>query len=106
MIDGITILNQTEIMEVPGVWLFITICISLVIGFIVALLLHNEDALPIVTLLAFIGMAIVVSILFKEPTGRYKYECLIDDSVSITELYEKYEVIEQRGDIWVLEDKE
>lgn len=106
MIEGITVLNQTEIMEVPGVWLFITICVSLVIGLIIALILREENAFPIVTLLAFIVLAIIVSILFKEPTGRYKYECTIEDSVSITEVYEKYKVIEQRGEIWVLEEKE
>ena len=41
-----------------------------------------------------------------EPTGRYRYEVTIDDSVSITEVYDHYNVVEQRGDIWILEDKE
>jgi hypothetical protein len=31
---------------------------------------------------------------------------LIDKSVSMEDVYEKYTVIERRGDIWVLEDKE
>lgn len=34
-----------------------------------------------------------------------RYECIIDSNVSFVELYEKYNVIEQRGDIWVLEEK-
>jgi hypothetical protein len=106
MIDGITILNQTEIMKVPGVWLFITICVSLVIGLIAALILSEADAFPLFTLLTFIILAIIISIFFEQPTGRYKYECIIDESVSITEVYEKYKVVEQRGDIWILEDKE
>ena len=37
---------------------------------------------------------------------RNQYECIIDDSVSINEVYENYNVLERRGDIWVLEDKE
>ena len=35
-----------------------------------------------------------------------QYEVTIDDTVSFTELNDKYEVIEQRGKIWILEDKE
>ena len=31
---------------------------------------------------------------------------LSNDSVSITEVYDHYNVVEQRGDIWILEDKE
>ena len=42
----------------------------------------------------------------EEPTGRYRYEATIDDSVSITEVYDRYKVVERRGDIWILEDKE
>lgn len=39
-------------------------------------------------------------------TGRYRYEVTIDDTVSFNELQEKYDVIEQNGKIWTLEDKE
>ena len=38
-------------------------------------------------------------------TGRYRYEATIDDSVSFLDLQERYNVIEQNGRIWVLEDK-
>lgn len=40
------------------------------------------------------------------PTGITQYEVLIDESVNFQEVYDKYEVIERRGDIWVLRDKE
>lgn len=40
------------------------------------------------------------------PTGIAQYEVLIDESVNFQEVYDKYEVIEHRGDIWVLQDKE
>lgn len=106
MIDGITILNQTEIMEVPNRVIFFTICISLVVGIVAAVIFDDAGALPIFSLLTLIILIIITSIFFEQPTGRYKYECTIDDSVSMTEVYEKYEVVEQRGDIWVLKDKE
>ena len=39
-------------------------------------------------------------------TGRYRYEVTIDDSVSFLDICEKYEIVEQNGRIWTLEDKE
>lgn len=47
-----------------------------------------------------------VGSIFEKSSGRYQYECLIDDTISYTEIYDKYDVVEQRGSIWVLEDKE
>ena len=42
---------------------------------------------------------------YAKPTGRYKYKVTIDKSVSMIEVYEKYNVIEQDGKIWTIEDK-
>ena len=39
------------------------------------------------------------------PNRITQYECTIDSNVGFVELHEKYNVIEQRGDIWVLEEK-
>ena len=38
--------------------------------------------------------------------GKNRYEVIFDKDYSIQKVYENYKVIEQRGDIWVLEDKE
>lgn len=106
MIDGITILNQTEITEF-GLWAtpvgFLVFAI-IVIGF--GILTEFEGWSAIIG--SVIGLIVWFFIFAssEESTGRYKYECLIDENVSMTEVHEKYEVIEQRGDIWVLEDKE
>lgn len=43
---------------------------------------------------------------FREPTGEYQYEVTFADEMSFTEVMDKYNVIEQRGDIFVLEEKE
>lgn len=58
------------------------------------------------TLFCLCLVALLVGSCKKKPTGRYQYECLIDDKTSYTEIYDKYEVVGQRGEIWVLEDKE
>lgn len=44
-------------------------------------------------------------IFIEEPTGTYKYDCLISEDVSMTEFYEKYEVIEVNGQIWTIKEK-
>ena len=42
----------------------------------------------------------------KVPTGRYEYEATLDDTVNLKEVCERYEVVETKGDIYVLRDKE
>lgn len=41
------------------------------------------------------------------PTKRVetRYECAIDDTTYFIEIMENYDIVEQRGDLWILEDK-
>lgn len=41
----------------------------------------------------------------KRESGRNRYECLIDDATPFAEVAENYDIVGQRGDIWILEDK-
>ena len=50
--------------------------------------------------------AIYVYVEKSKNTGRYKYEATIDENVPFIEVYEKYDVVKQKGNIWVLKDKE
>lgn len=64
---------------------------------------------PIAGMLCIASLIAIFITVAKAPvvdTGRNKYEVILDDSVSANEIYDKYEVIERRGDIWVLQDKE
>lgn len=106
MIEGITILNQTEITEM-GLWsLLVGVLAFIIVIFFIGAMAKFEAWSAVLG--GVVGFIVLVSIFASsvEPTGRYRYECTIDKSVSMTEVYEKYEVVEQRGDIWVLEDKE
>lgn len=108
-----TILNQTEIMVsiIPNKFIpLILIGLALAaICTIVALASRKYQDFCVITgiiLLVICGGACFVGSVINKPSGRYQYECLIDDTVPYTEIYEKYDVVEQRGSIWVLEDKE
>lgn len=110
--DGITILN-TIIVDDYARWVLPTV---IALGFIcivsLVLMLNSNDSGVIIfgtiSLLAMIAMPIIIgtSKSHWRTNERNQYECIIDDSVSINEVYENYNVIERRGDIWVLEDKE
>ena len=110
--DGITILNTTIVDEyaqwvLPTVLAPSFICI---VAFILTLTSNDNRVIifGIISLLAMIAMPIIVitSKSHWRTNERNQYECIIDDSVSINEVYENYNVLERRGDIWVLEDKE
>ena len=73
--------------EEGGVW-------GWVIGFVISLTV------------CIVGFCVVSKDVVESPSGRYRYESTIDESVSAEQLYDKYDVIERRGEIWVLEDKE
>lgn len=55
----------------------------------------------------FVGTYIVCGASQNEnhKTGELQYEVTIDDTVSMTEFNKKYEIIEQRGDIFVVKEK-
>lgn len=110
--DGITILN-TIVIDECAKWVLPTV---LSLGFICictfVLMLDTSGGtdticLGVTSVLALISVcAIVIVSQFRWRTNvRNQYECIIDDSVSINEIYENYNIIEQRGKIWVLEDK-
>ena len=40
------------------------------------------------------------------PTGKYEYQVTINNSVSMTEFYDKYEIVEVEGKIYTIREKE
>ena len=109
--DGITILNTIIVNDCADWVSFTVLAIGIVCIVALVLMLNSKDTgVPIfgtICLLAMIAMPIIIdtSESHWRTNERNQYECIIDDSVSINEVYENYNVIERRGDIWVLEDK-
>lgn len=52
--------------------------------------------------LILIWLALSLCSVKKEET---RYECAIDDTTPFNEVMEDYEVVERRGDIWVLRER-
>lgn len=114
MIEGIHILNKTPIYAVVG-WanaVFVLSCIIFVISLLTMCYAVAKDfdilfCFGLVTL--FVSAMVLFTIGFWAPekeTDRYRYEVIMDEGVSFEDIYNNYDVIEQRGEICVLEDKE
>lgn len=109
--DGITILNTfintsspswTAGLMVGGVGL-------MMIGMITFLV--SQKFSQFVFGLIVIGIGVIMSICGiicsnKEAIETTRYECIIDETVNANDLYNKYNVVEKRGEIWVLEEKD
>lgn len=112
MIDGMTILSQTEVTTVHYNILACLI-IGLIVGVAITFLVYrgfDDDSLLFSILFALIpslicGLIGGIILSSCEPTGQYEYKVLFDDSVTIQEIYENYNVVGQDGEIWIITDK-
>ena len=108
------IINQSPIMEMNPLYLSLSLklLVAIIIGFIATciLIVCGGDISVMITggftILSAIALFVVIGVSPKVPTDRNKYEVKLDETIDINEFYDKYEVIERRGDIWVLQDKE
>lgn len=105
--DGITILNQSMTYDWPT-WRYIVVIAGVaIIMLCISAIMNNGSGfwglLALILLLGLIGLGMISP---KEETGLYEYEAIIDEDVSFTDLYEKYDIVEQRGEIYILRDKE
>ena len=115
MIDGVTIL-ATEIVNKPAPWLEILSCIfiiAMICGFLLAVLFifFESDWLLTVGVPMFICMAVLglITCLFANSItvpDYNTYEVILDDSVSMNEFMNTYEVLKQRGQIYVVKEIE
>lgn len=114
MLDGITILNREVITQsvMPNETLFRIAGLIFVITLVLTIVFMIEkwDAVGCCT--ALICLVAVVICMIQTirsediPTDRYRYEVTVGPYVRFTDIYERYDVVERRGEIWVLEDKE
>ena len=108
---GIEILTKEPILELSKtlsiiyIILFAIFIISLISAFIFIVKGYRKHIIIFTIIsLVFLSSTVIIQS-YTKPTGRYKYKVTIDKSVSMIEVYEKYNVIKQDGKIWTIEDK-
>lgn len=119
-INGVEILRQTEVITTkynPVLFWIGIVFLALAIVFIICEIWYRANYTPLggpfdiiaaVCFVIFI-LAFVLGSVHKrtEPTGQYMYEVFIDDSVGtkgMKEIYERYEIVDTKGDIYILKD--
>lgn len=107
--EGITILAEKQI-EIFGfhsvaAWITVAICVAISVGLGIWLSIDNAyewwQGVIMTVICAIIGLGFG----FIIPVGyETVYEVTIDESVSMTEFLEQYEIIEQRGRIFTIRE--
>lgn len=109
--DGVIVLNVVERTRLPD-WALICIllCVFAMVVFLIELLTGDTTKRMNIGGIGWVCTVVLICIFLvvgKTVASKriMQYECTIDSNVGFVELYEKYDVIDQRGDIWVLEEK-
>ena len=112
---GVEILNTTiHYKEVLPTWVIIVIIAIIVIPAVASLIgeIQDKDLLSTIGRISFIFglcVALLMGTKIRQTTNQIDYiehEVLINDSVSLTEFNEKYEIVSQKGKIYVIREKE
>lgn len=101
-----TILNEIPVSVADTYLIFPILIVAAMIFFVVGMLLLISDyARSGFWLVTLSILYFIFFVLFCGKTDHYRYEVIIDSSYSATDLMSQYKVIEQRGSIWVIEEK-
>lgn len=107
MLNGIEVLNKIEMHKNFSIILIIPITVFLALSLVTTL----EDGLKskiigiLFAICALISLTVGL-VINKQHSGIIQYQVTIDDSVSMVEFNERYEVIEVEGKIWTIVEKE
>ena len=113
MMDGITVLSQSEIMVIPN-WTYIITIIAL-IAFVVSMIISFNVRNKIIETIFGISsiccsfllvIGLFCMILIEVGTDKYTYKVTISDEVNFVEFNNKYEIIDQDGLIYTIKEKE
>jgi membrane protein YdbS with pleckstrin-like domain len=79
------------------------------VNFIIAIVASDKkiwNTTGIAAIIALVASCFLVVAGPKTETGRYEYMVQFKNDTSFVEVYEKYEVLEQKGNVWTIQDKE
>ena len=116
--NGVEILNSTTIYETDVyIWPLIVIpVIGLLSGLILSIVAWVRDgfegefillALGLTLACFFLGFVLTIATEHETDTVDYiEYKVTIDDSVSMNEFLDKYEILDQEGKIYTVKERE
>lgn len=104
--EGITILNS-EVIMVPH-WGPIAVTILGVVSlfFIISLGFDFDGMITALIISASMILIGAISLFIFEVPYYTSYEVILEDSVSMNEFLDRYEILNQRGQIYVIKEKE
>lgn len=97
--NGIEILSKTPIETLSTG----AIAVIIILSFFGILMLFSDYYLSTVIIIVAV---MAIGALCKTPTGKYEYECKINDKVPVVKFYEKYEIKDHYDNVWIIRDKE
>lgn len=104
--DGVRILNEISPMS-AGIWVSIGLFVAIgILSLFIGIPVFDKGQRIVPILVSLIPFLIAIILFFTEYTSPIKYEATIDDNVKISEFEKKYEIVEQRGDIYVIKERE
>lgn len=108
---GVEILSQTPIMaDKASLIVAAVVFIALLIVSEALMMYFDAEEFEFVVSFACAFVTLMIFGLYsgmtKYETGRYEYKVTIDDSVSMVEFLEKYEIVSQEGKIYTIRDVE
>lgn len=104
--DGVRILNEISPMS-AGIWVSIGLFVAIgILSLFIGIPVFDKGQRVVPILISIIPFVIAIILFFTEYTSPIKYEATIDDNVKISEFEKKYEIVEQRGDIYVIKERE
>lgn len=108
MIDGITILDTTSAWVCNSAVLDILAILAAICSVLLLMSLINSDEAAIIIFLTvtFILLSCSAGIVYKtfgEEVSEYKVT--ISDTASFKDIYGKYEIIKQEGDLYTIREK-
>lgn len=105
---GVEILNQIEVVETQiGIGLGWVFLIGVAIFALIFVICGFDEVGAIGGAIVGVCIAIVMVLATAEevPTGEYQYEVIVEDTVNLQEFYDYYDVVGQRGEIFVVKER-
>ena len=106
--EGITILNSEVIMAPHWgpIAMFILGVVGIFLSFFMDILDFDCDVIKMLIISASITLIGAISLFIFEVPYYTSYEVILEDSVSMNEFLDRYEILDQRGQIYTIKEIE